>query len=117
VQRLVPVHKRRLHHLDCGDVLCSLGVQLRRLVLQGLHPVHQPPVRGPQGLDKGVEGVVLPPVPVELDVHAVEGVVPLLGPTLQILPPTGKAREDGGQEECKHGRNKGKKPRNPAKNH
>jgi ribosomal protein L25 (general stress protein Ctc) len=26
------------------------------------------------------------------------------------LPPTGKAREDKGQGECKRGRNKGKKP-------
>jgi hypothetical protein len=59
----------------------------------------------------------LPPVPVELGVQAVEGVVPLPGPTLQILPPTDKAREDEGQEECKRERNKGKKPRNPAKNH
>jgi hypothetical protein len=33
VQRLVPVHERHLHHLDRGDVLRSLGVQLRRLVL------------------------------------------------------------------------------------
>jgi ribosomal protein L25 (general stress protein Ctc) len=33
------------------------------------------------------------------------------------MPPTGKVREDGGQGECKRGRNKGKKPRNPAKNH
>jgi hypothetical protein len=26
VQRLVPVHERRLHPLDCGDILHSLGV-------------------------------------------------------------------------------------------
>jgi hypothetical protein len=57
---------------------------LRRLVLQGL--------------DEGVEGFVLPRVPVELGIQAVEGVVPLPGPTLQILPPTDKAREDEGQE-------------------
>jgi hypothetical protein len=60
--------------------------------------VHQPPVWSPQGLDEGVESVVLPLVPVEIDVQAVEGVVPLPGPTLQILPPTDKAREDEGQE-------------------
>jgi hypothetical protein len=53
-------------------------------------------------------GVVLPPVPVELDVQAVEGVVPLPGSTLQILPPTDKAREDEGQEELKRRGNKGK---------
>jgi hypothetical protein len=78
------------------------------LVPQGLRPVHQPPVRGPQGLNEGIEGVVLPPVPVELDVQMVESVVPLPGPTLQILSPTGKAREDEGQGERKRGRNKGK---------
>jgi hypothetical protein len=68
VQRLVPVHQRRLHPLDRGDVLHSLGILLWRLVPQGLGPVHQPPVCSPQGLDKGVEGVVLPPVPVDLGV-------------------------------------------------
>jgi hypothetical protein len=45
----------------------------------------------------------LPPVPVELGVQAVEGVVPLPGPVLQILPSTCKAREDEGQEEPKYG--------------
>jgi hypothetical protein len=108
VQRLVPVHQCLLHPLDRGDVLHSLGVQLRRLVRQGIRSVHQPSVRRPQGLDEGVEGVLLPPVPVELGVQAVEGVVPLSGPTLQILPPTDKARENEGQEELKRGRNKGK---------
>jgi hypothetical protein len=79
------------------------------MVPQGLRPIHQPPVRGPQGLDEGVEGVVLPPIPVELGVQAVKSVVPLPSLTHQILPPMGKAREDGGQEERKRGRNKGKK--------
>jgi hypothetical protein len=60
VQRLVPVHERRLHPLDRGDILRNLGVQLRRLVPQGLRLVHQPPVWSPQGLDEGVEGNVLP---------------------------------------------------------
>jgi hypothetical protein len=70
-----------------------MGVLFRRLVQQGLSPVHQPPVRRPQGLGEGVEGVVLPPVPVEIGIKVVDGVVPLPGPALQILPPTGKARE------------------------
>jgi hypothetical protein len=90
------------------DILRSLGVLLRRLVQQGLGPVHQPPVWSPHGLDEGVEGVVLPPVPVELGIQAVESVVPLLDPTLQILPPTDKEREDEGQEQLKRGGNKGK---------
>jgi hypothetical protein len=40
----------------------------------------------------------LPPVPVEIGVEAVEGVVPLPGSALQILPPTGKARGEGVRE-------------------
>jgi hypothetical protein len=40
----------------------------------------------------------LPLVPVEIGVEAVEGVVPLPGPALQILPPTGKARGEGVRE-------------------
>jgi hypothetical protein len=40
----------------------------------------------------------LPPVPIEISVEAVEGVVPLLGPALQILPLTGKARGEGVRE-------------------
>jgi hypothetical protein len=103
VQRIVPLHQCHLHPLDRGDVLYSLGVLLRRLVQQGLGPVHQPPVWRPQGLDEGVEGVVLPPVPVEVGVQAVEGVIPLPGPAPQILPPTDKGREDEGQEEPKYG--------------
>jgi hypothetical protein len=66
VQHLVPVHERCLHPLDSVDVLRSLGIQLRGLVPQGLRPVHQPSVRSPQGLDEGVEGVVLPPVLAEI---------------------------------------------------
>jgi hypothetical protein len=116
VERLVSVHERRLHLLDRGNVLHSLGVQLRRLIPQDLRSIHQPPVRGSQGLDESVDGVVLPPVPVELVIQAIEGVVPLPSTTLQILP-TSEAREDGGQEKQKRGRSKGKKPRNPAENH
>jgi hypothetical protein len=56
----------------------------------------------------------LPLVPVELSIQAVEGVVPLPGTTLQILPPTGKAREDGGQEKHRRRRNKGKKTTKPG---
>jgi hypothetical protein len=40
----------------------------------------------------------LPSVPVEIGAEAVEGVVPLPGPALQILPPTGKARGEGVRE-------------------
>jgi hypothetical protein len=98
------------------DIPRGLGIRLRRLVQQGLGPVHQPPVWRPQGLDEGVDGVVLPPVPTEIDVEAVEGVVSLPGLELQILPPTGKAREDGGQGKHEHGRKQEKKPRNLAEN-
>jgi hypothetical protein len=109
VQRLIPVHERRFHPLGRGDVLRSLGVQLWELVPQSFRPVRQPPVRGPQGLDEGVESVVLLPVPVVLGVQPVESVVSLPGLTLQLLPPADKAGEDMGQGKRKRGRNKGGK--------
>jgi hypothetical protein len=40
----------------------------------------------------------LPPVPVEISVEAVEGVISLPGPALQVLPSTGKGKEDGVRE-------------------
>jgi hypothetical protein len=40
---------------------------------------------------------MLPLVRVEIGIEAVEGVVPLSGSTLQILPPTGKARGVGAE--------------------
>jgi hypothetical protein len=46
----------------------------------------------------------LPPVPAEIGVEAVEGVVSLSGLALQILSPMSKAREDGGQREHERGR-------------
>jgi hypothetical protein len=73
--------------------LDQLPVELRGLILPLL---------------EGVEGVVLLLVPVELGVQAVEGVIPLPGPALQILPSTDNVREDEGLEELKRGRNKGK---------
>jgi hypothetical protein len=39
----------------------------------------------------------LPPVPVEISVEAVEGVISLPGQALQVLPSTGK-KEDGVRE-------------------
>jgi hypothetical protein len=73
--------------------LDQLPVELRGLILPLL---------------EGAEGVVLLLVPVELGVQAVEGVIPLPGPALQILPSTDNVREDEGLEELKRGRNKGK---------
>jgi hypothetical protein len=40
----------------------------------------------------------LPPVLVEINVEAVEGVISLPGPALQVLPSTGKGMEDGVRE-------------------
>jgi hypothetical protein len=91
---VVPLHQRRHHLLDRRDVPRALGVLFRRMIQQGLGLVHQPPVWGPQGLGEGVEGIVLPSVLAEIGVEAVEGVVSLPGPALQVLPLTGKARED-----------------------
>jgi hypothetical protein len=64
------------------------------MVQLGVSPVHQPPIWRSQGLDEGVEGIVLPPVPAEISVEAVEGVVSRPRSALQILPSMGKARED-----------------------
>jgi hypothetical protein len=97
-QRVIPLHQRRPHPLNRGGVYRGLGILFRRLVQQRLGPVRQPPVWRPQGLDEGVEGVVLPPVPAEISVEAVEGVVSLPGLALQILPPTGEARGEGVRE-------------------
>jgi hypothetical protein len=43
-----------------------LGVLLQELVPHNLEPVLQPPIVGAQGLNKGVESVILVPVPVAL---------------------------------------------------
>jgi hypothetical protein len=85
------------------------------LVPQGFCLVHQPPVRGPQGLDEGVKGVVLLPVPAELGVQPVESVVSLPGPTLQLLPPADKARKNMGKGKHERGRNKSGETAKPGK--
>jgi hypothetical protein len=61
---------------------------LQELVAQGLRPVRQPAVLGPQGLCKGVEGVTLLPELAELGTHLVEGAVLVAGAALELLPPT-----------------------------
>jgi hypothetical protein len=81
-QRVVLLHQRRSHPLDHGGAFLGLGALLRGQVQQGFSPVRQPPVRRPQGLDEGVQGPVLPPVPVKVGVEAVEGVVSLPCPAL-----------------------------------
>jgi hypothetical protein len=117
MQHLVSVHERSLHPLNRGYVLHSLGVQLRGLIPQGFRPVHQPPVRGPQGLDEGVKGVVLLSVPAELGIQPVESAVSLPGPTLQFLSPADKAREDEDQRKRKRGRNESRKTAKPGESH
>jgi hypothetical protein len=54
---------------------------------QGLRPVRQPAVLGPQGFRKGVEGVTLLPELAELGTHLVKGVVLVAGAVLELLPP------------------------------
>jgi hypothetical protein len=70
-----------------------LPLQLQELVTQGLRPVRQPAIRGPQGLGEGVESVTLLPELAELSAHLVEGVVPVAGVELQLLPPANKILE------------------------
>jgi hypothetical protein len=91
-QRVVPLHQHRPHLHDRRGAFRGLGVLLQCRVQEGLGPACQPPVRRPEGLDKGLQGLLLPPVPVEVGVKAVEDGVPLPGPELQLLPPTSRAR-------------------------
>jgi hypothetical protein len=67
-----------------------LPLQLQELVAQGLCPVRQPTVPGPQGLGERVESVALLSKLAELSAHLVEGVVPIVGAELQLLRITGK---------------------------
>jgi hypothetical protein len=43
---------------------------------------------GPQGIRERVEGVTLLPEMAELGTHLVEGVIPVAGVVLELLPPT-----------------------------
>jgi hypothetical protein len=67
-----------------------LPLQLQELVAQGLRPIRQPAIPGPQGLGEGVESVALFPELAELGTHLVEGAIPDAGAELQLLPTTGK---------------------------
>jgi hypothetical protein len=88
------------------------------MVSHDLCPVLQPPVVGPQGLDKGIEGVVLVPIPVTLGAQPVKAVVLLLGPTLQFLSPADKAREERSQGKREHGRDeRGRNSKTQLKKH
>jgi hypothetical protein len=66
----------------------GLPLQLQELVAQGLRPVHQPAIPGPQGLRQGVKSVTLLPELAELSAHLGESAVPVAGAVLQLLPPT-----------------------------
>jgi hypothetical protein len=59
-----------------------LALQLQELVAQGLRPVRQPAIPGPQGLGEGVESVALLLELAELSAHLVEGAVPVAGAEL-----------------------------------
>jgi hypothetical protein len=70
-----------------------MPLQLQELVAQGLRPVCQPAISGPQGLDEGVESIVLLLELAELSAHPVESAVPAAGAELQLLPPVDKIHE------------------------
>jgi hypothetical protein len=63
------------------------------LVAQSLCSVRQPAVPGPQGLREGVESVALLPELEELGAQLVEGVVPVAGTELQLLPSADETHE------------------------
>jgi hypothetical protein len=102
-QRLVLLQERHTHLRDGGSVLHSSSVVLQELVTHGLDTILQPPVVGLQGLDKGVEGVVLVSVPVTLEAQLVEAVMPLPISALQLLSPENRTRGKLSQRKRKRG--------------
>jgi hypothetical protein len=87
---------------------------LQELITHGLDPILQPLVVGPQGLDKGVKGVVLVSVPVTLGAQLVEAVMPLPSSALQLLSLADKARGKLSQRKHKHGTDEGGGLQNPT---
>jgi hypothetical protein len=85
--RLVPVDEGRANALDGGGVRRGLPLQLQELVAQGLRPVRQPAIPGPQGLREGIESVTLLPELAKLSAHLSKSAVPVVGAVLQLLPP------------------------------
>jgi hypothetical protein len=61
---------------------------LQELVAQGLCPVQQPAILGPQGLRERVEGVTLLLELAELGTHLVKSTILVAGAVLELLPPT-----------------------------
>jgi hypothetical protein len=82
--------------------------------VHGLDPILQPPIVGLQGLDKGVESVVLVSIPVMLGAQLVEALMPLLSSALQLLSPADKAR--GRPSQGKHKRRGGEGGETPKYN-
>jgi hypothetical protein len=93
LQRLVPVDGGCADPLDGRRVRRGLPLQLQELVAQGLHPVRQPAIPGPQGLCEDVKSVALLPELAELGAHLVEGTVPVAGAELQLLPSADEIHE------------------------
>jgi hypothetical protein len=61
---------------------------LQELVAQGLRPIRQSAVLGPQGLRKRAEGITLLPELAKLGTHLVEGAILVAGTVLELLPTT-----------------------------
>jgi hypothetical protein len=66
----------------------GLPFALQELVAQGLSPVRQPAVWGPQGICERVEGIALLPELAELGTHPVKDAILVAGAILELLPPT-----------------------------
>jgi hypothetical protein len=86
-QRLIPIDEGRANPLEGGGAHRVLPFALLELVAQGLSPVRQPAVRGPQGVSKRVEGVAPLPQLAKLGAHLVEGAILVAGAMLELLPP------------------------------
>jgi hypothetical protein len=88
LQRLIPIDEGCANPLKDGGTRRGLTLVLQELVSQGLRPVRQLAVFGPQGLRERVEGIMLLPEVAELGTHLVERAILVAGAMLELLPPT-----------------------------
>jgi hypothetical protein len=87
-QRLISINEGHANPLEGGGARRVLPFTLLELVAQGLSPVRQPAIRGPQGVSKRVEGAAPLPQLAKLGAHLVKGAILVAGAMLELLPPT-----------------------------
>jgi hypothetical protein len=87
LQRLISIDEGRANPLEGGGARHVLPFALLELVAQGLSPVRQRAVRGPQGVSERVEGVAPLTELAKLGAHLVEDAILITGAVLELLPP------------------------------